>query len=140
MINEYVSKLDLSYKSFLESLSDSVKTTDIILSLVDQIADTIDKIGYDLIKLAYRIHIERNNRNDKLLSYDRDIYKIFGTLIQRGILQGEFKEALDVKTTSGQLVTVLQGFTYEWCIRYPEFNLKENLRNHFELIFYGIIR
>lgn len=140
MINEYVSKLDLSYKSFLESLSDSVKTTDIILSLVDQIADTIDKIGYDLIKLAYRIHIERNNRNDKLLSYDRDIYKIFRTLIERGILQGEFKEALDIKTTSGHLVTVLQGFTYEWCIRYPEFNLKENLRNHFELIFYGIIR
>ncbi len=138
MINDYVNKLDLSYKSFLEALSDSAKTSDIILSLVDQISDTIEKIGYDLIKLAYRIHIERNNKNDNLLSYDRDLYKVFSTLIQRGIDRGELRADLPPEMISYQFVTVLHGFTYEWCIRYPEINLKDNLCRHFELLFTGI--
>jgi AcrR family transcriptional regulator len=138
MINEYVNKLDLSYKSFMESLSNSANTSDIILCLIDEIADTIDKIGYDMIKLAYRIHIERNNKNDELLSYDRDIYRIFSTLIQNGIKQGELKCDLSADIVSDQFVIVLRGFIYEWCIKYPNFNLKNNLRRYFELLFSGI--
>jgi AcrR family transcriptional regulator len=138
MINDYVNKLDFSYTTFLESFPDSAKASDIILSLVEQIADTIGKVGYDLIKLAYRIHIDRNNRNDGLLSYDRDIYRIFTALIQRGIMQGELIDDLSADMISDQFVIVLRGFIYEWCIRYPEFNLKNNLRKHFEMLFSGI--
>jgi AcrR family transcriptional regulator len=138
MINDYVNKLDFSYTTFLESFPDSAKASDIILSLVEQIADTIGKVGYDLIKLAYRIHIDRNNRNDGLLSYDRDIYRIFTALIQRGIMQGELIDDLSADMISDQFVIVLRGFIYEWCIRYPEFDLKSNLRRNFELLFSGI--
>lgn len=90
-INEYVSKLDFAYNSFLESFPDIEENTasNIILALVDKIADIVEKIGYDLIRLAYRIHIERNGVNDSLLNSGRDIYKIFSTLLQRGIQQGE---------------------------------------------------
>ncbi|BAK99800.1 putative TetR family transcriptional regulator [Oscillibacter valericigenes Sjm18-20] len=138
MINGYVGKLDLSYQSFMESFSDEVNACDAILALVDKIADTMEKIGYDLIKLAYRIHIDQNNRTDKLLSYDRDIYRIFNILIQRGIRQGELKDELSAEVVSDQFVTVLRGFTYEWCIRYPNFNLKGNLHIHFKLLLCGI--
>lgn len=138
MINGYVGKLDLSYQSFMESFSDEASACDAILALVDKIADTIEEIGYDLIKLAYRIHIDQNNRTDNLLSYDRDIYKTFNILIQRGIRQGELKDELSAEMVSEQVVTVLRGFTYEWCIRYPNFNLKDNLHIHFELLLCGI--
>lgn len=138
MINEYVSKLDLSYQSFMESFSDEVSASDVILALVNQIADTMARIGYELIKLAYRIHLDRNGNNDKLLSSDRELYKIFGTLIQRGIRQGELREDLSAELISEQFVTVLRGFTYEWCIRYPDFNLKDKLHGHFELLLCGI--
>lgn len=138
MINEYVSKLDLSYQSFVESFSDSAKASDVILALVDQIADTMEKIGYDLMKLTYRIHIDQNNRNDQLLSPDRDIYKTFSTLVQRGIQQGEFQAGLPAEMVSDQFVIALRGFVYEWCIRYPEFHLKNQLHKHFELLLYGM--
>jgi hypothetical protein len=122
----------------MESVLDKANTADIILCLIDEIADTIEKIGYNLVKLAYRIHIERNNKNDELLSYDRDIYRIFSTLIQRGIQQGEFKDDLSANTVSNQFIIVLRGFIYEWCVRYPGFHLKDNLHKHFELLFCGI--
>lgn len=138
MINEYVDKLDLSYQSFMKSYSDEVCASDVILALVDEIADTMEQIGYELMKLAYRIHLERNGKSDNLLSSDRELYKTFGTLIQRGIRQGNLKDDLSSEMTSEQFVIVLRGFTYEWCIRYPDFNLKDSLHRHFELLLCGI--
>ncbi len=139
LIGEYVEKLDLSYEAFLETFTESEEAADILISFVGEIADKItDKIGYNLIKLAYRIQIDRNISADDLLSYRRDIYQVFSELIQRGIRRGEFREQLDAKMTTAQLVAVLRGFTYEWCIRYPNFCLKEELLRHFHLLLYGI--
>lgn len=109
-----------------------------ILALVDKIADTMEQIGYELMKLAYRIHLERNGKSDNLLSSDRELYKTFGSLIQRGIRQGELREDLSAELVSEQFVTVLRGFTYEWCIQYPDFNLKDSLHRYFELLLCGI--
>jgi AcrR family transcriptional regulator len=139
LIEEYVNKLDLSYKAFLGALPDSARTSTILLSLVGKIADIIsDNIGYNLIKLAYRIQIDRNIGTGVLLSYGRDIYGVFSDLIRRGIQQGEFRAELDAATTAEQLVTVLRGFTYEWCTRYPDFNLKEQILKHFEMLLSGL--
>lgn len=139
LIAEYVKRADLSYEKFIETFPDNTETAVILLALVEKIADVItDRVGYDLIRLAYRIQIDRNIRTDMLLSYGRDIYGIFGSLIQRGIRQDEFKPELDPETTAEQFVTVLRGFTYEWCIRYPEFHLKDELLRHFNLLLSGI--
>lgn len=139
LIAEYVSELDLSYGAFLKTFPESAEASVILLSLVGEIADIItDRVGYNLIRLAYRIQIDRNISTSVLLSYDRDIYGVFSELIQRGILQGEFKPELDTKTFAEQFVTVLRGFTYEWCIRYPDFHLKDKLLWHFNLLLSGI--
>jgi AcrR family transcriptional regulator len=139
LIEEYVSKLDLSYKTFLEDFPDSTKASDILLSLVDKIADVMtENIGYNLTKLAYRIQIDRNISTGTLLSYSREIYGIFSNLIKRGIRQDEFKAELVADMIADQFVTVLRGFTYEWCVRYPEFDLKDELLRHFNLLLSGI--
>lgn len=139
LIAEYVKQADLSYETYIKTFPDSSETSAILLSLVGKIAELItDRVGYDLIKLAYRIQIDRNIRTDMLLSYGRDIYGIFSSLIQRGIRQDEFKPELDTETTAEQFVTVLRGFTYEWCIRYPDFNLKDELLRHFKLLLSGV--
>jgi len=141
LIAEYVSKLDLSYKAFLETFSDSTKASVILQSFVGKIADVMtDSIGYSLIKITYRIQIDRTISTGTLLSYSREIYGVFIGLIQQGIRQGEFKAELDAKMTADQFVTVLRGFTYEWCIRYPEFHLKDELLRHFNLLLFGISR
>lgn len=139
LIAEYVNELDLSYGSFLETFTESAESSSILLSLVDKIADIMtDRIGYNLTKIAYRIQIDRNISTDVLLSYSRDIYGVFSELIQRGIRQGEFREELESEATAEQFVTVLRGFTYEWCIRYPDFHLKDELLRHFNLLLSGI--
>lgn len=139
LIEEYVSELDLSYKAFLETFPDNAKTSVILLSLVGKIAEIMtETIGYNLIKLAYRIQIDRNIGTGVLLSYGRDIYGVFADLFRKGVRQGEFREELDAETASEQFVTVLRGFTYEWCIRYPAFQLKDELLRHFRLLLSGI--
>lgn len=136
---EYVKQSDLSYEAFAEAFSDSAETSVILLSLVGKIADVItDRVGYNLIKLAYRIQINRNIDTNMLLSYSRDIYGLFDKLIRRGIRLGEFWTELDTETTAEQFVTVLRGFTYEWCIRYPDFQLKDELLRQFKLLLSGI--
>lgn len=139
LISEYVKYADLSYETFIETFPDNTETSVILLSLVEKIADLItDRVGYNLIKLAYRIQIDRNIDTDMLLSYSRDIYGMFDKLIRRGIRRGEFGAELDTETTAEQFVTVLRGFTYEWCIRYPNFQLKDELLRHFHQLLFGI--
>lgn len=139
LIAEYVNELDLSYGTFLETFPESAETSAILLSLIGKIADSMtDRIGYNLIKLAYRIQIDRNISTDVLLSYSRDIYGLFGELMQRGIRRGEFCAELESEAIAEQFVAVLRGFTYEWCIRYPDFHLKDELLRHFNLLLSGI--
>lgn len=139
LIAEYVKQSDMSYEAFLKTFPDSTAISVILLSLVGKITDVItDRVGYNLIKLAYRIQIDRDIRTDALLSYSRNIYRVFSGLIQKGVRRGEFREKLDAETTAEQFVTVLRGFTYEWCIRYPEFSLKDELLRQFNLLLSGI--
>jgi AcrR family transcriptional regulator len=139
LIKEYVSKLDFDYKSFPESFPADAAASDILISLVDKIADNLAfDIGYSLIKIAYRIQIDRNINTDMLLNHNREIYRTFSGLVDLGMQQGEFKTGIPVEIIADHFVTVLRGYTYEWCIRYPDFNLKDQLHQHFEMLLSGI--
>ena len=141
LIREYVGRLDLSYTDYVQSFPEDAEASEVLRSLVGRIADIItDEIGYNLIRIAYRIQIERKIPNGTLLSHNRDLNIVFGNLLLRGVRQGEFREELDAKTVAEQFVTVSRGFTYEWCIRYPEFQLKNELLRHFNLLLSGIKR
>lgn len=138
-ITEYVNKAELDYKLFLESFPGKASASDILISFVDKIAEIIAyKVGYILIKNAYRIQIDRSINTDILLNHNRDVYKIFSKLVDRGMQQGEFKTEIPADVIADHLIMAIRGFTYEWCIRYPEFNLKDQLHQHFEIILSGI--
>lgn len=138
-ITEYINKAELDYKLFLESFPGNASASDILISLVDKIAEIITyKVGYILIKNAYRIQIDRTINTDILLNHNRDVYKIFSKLVNRGIQQEEFKMAIPADVIADHLVMAIRGFTYEWCIRYPDFNLKDQLHQHFQIIMSGI--
>lgn len=139
LIDAYVSRLDLSYTSYIRSFPEDAEAPEVLRSLVGKIADIItDEIGYNLIRIAYRIQIDRKIPDGTLLSSNRDLNTVFGDLLQRGVRQGEFREDLDTKAVAEQFVTVSRGFTYEWCIRYPEFHLKDEMLRHFNLLISGV--
>lgn len=139
LIADYVAKLDLNYKSYLESFPANAMASDILISMTGKIADIITHtIGYEHMKIIYKALIIRTINTDSILGYNRDLYKIFSNIISQGIKQGEFKIEIPIDTITKHCIMSLRGITYEWCIRYPEFNLTDQVQEHFEILLTGI--
>ena len=82
LIDEYVNRLDLSYTAYVNSFPEGAEASEVLRSLVGRIADIItDEIGYNLIRIAYRIQIDRKIPNGTLLSHNRDLNIVFGDLL-----------------------------------------------------------
>ena len=139
LINDFVYKLDLDYKSYLESFHVKTAASDILISLIGKIADIITcTIGYDHMKTVYQVQITKTINTDSILGYNRELYTIFSDIISKGVQQGEFKTEMPVDTLTKHCIMAIRGLTYEWCIRYPDFDLKEQSLTHFELLLTGI--
>ncbi|OGO79740.1 MAG: TetR family transcriptional regulator [Clostridiales bacterium GWC2_40_7] len=139
LISDIVNKVDLSYKSYLEAFPSNSESSEILISLVGKIADIITcTIGYDNIKTVYKVQITKTINTDAIMSYNRELYKIFSDLINKGVQQGEFKTELPVDVLAKHFIMALRGLTYEWCIRHPDFDLKEQAVIHFKILLSGI--
>lgn len=139
LINDYVNRVDLDYKTFLESFDTKTAVSDIFISFVGKIADTIAGIiGYESMKNLYKGQLARTINTDAVMSYNRDLYKIFSSIINEGIQRGEFRTDMPVEVLTKHCILALRGLTYEWCIRYPDFDLREQSLLHFEIMLPGI--
>lgn len=139
LLKDYVSGLDLEYKSHLDLLSPGTKSNDIVLSLIEKIASVItDSIGYELMRTVYKIQLTGAVNMDAVMGYNRELYKMFSDVIDRGIERGEFNTGLSVDLLAKHFVMAIRGLCYEWCIRYPNFNLREQALAHFGLLLDGI--
>ncbi|MFZ5944779.1 MAG: TetR/AcrR family transcriptional regulator [Bacillota bacterium] len=139
LIADYVKKIDINYQSFIQSMPASTKPSDLIILLVGEIADTIAcTIGFNNMKVVYEVQITKTVNASSMLGYNRELYQIFGNLIKLGIQQGDFKTDLDIDSLAKHFIMILRGITYEWIIRYPDFNLREESQKHFELLLIGI--
>lgn len=139
LIDEYVNRTDLDYISYLETFPTNTPASDILLSLIGRIADVITgTIGYDYMSTVYKVQITKTVNTEAVMSYNRELYKMFSDTIGKGILQGEFKSDLSVDTLAKHFIMAIRGLTYEWCIRYPDFYLKEEAQKHFKILLTGI--
>lgn len=139
IIADFVNKLDLDYKSYMQTFPAGVPASDSLLALTEIIAEILsDRIGYDLIKIAYEILLARPINTDVIVSYDRDLYKLFNVIISKGIQQGDFISTISPDTISRHCILAFRGLIYEWCIRYPDFDLKVQVQQHFEILLTGI--
>lgn len=139
LINDYVNEVDLDYKSYLKSFDAKVPASDILISLIGKIADIITcTIGYDNMRAVYKAQITKAVNTDAIMGYNREVYKIFSDIISKGIQQGEFKTELPVDILTKHCIMAIRGLTYEWCIRHPDFDLKEQVLTHFHILLKGI--
>lgn len=139
IINDYVNQVDTDYKSYLQSLPSDMKADDLLLSLVGKIADVIaNDIGSEHMKILYRVQLGKEHEMNAAMSYNRELYKIFYDVICSGFEQGVFRSQLSADEITKQLIVAYRGLTYEWCIRYPEFDLKQQAIKLFELLLTGI--
>jgi len=141
LITNVVSELDLDYESYIKALPDNTAASDILIKLVGIIADIISNtVGYDLMKKVYEASLAGSINSDILLGHNRDLYKTFSNVIRMGIEKAEFKPDIDIDSMTNHLVLAIRGFTFEWCIRYPHFNYREQVLEHFEILLHGIKR
>lgn len=140
-IEDAVAKVDVAYKTILASFSDDTPTSDIIFALLDIIAYNIMEVfGYSLIKNACLIQLNRTHNAEVMLCFKREIYETFRKLFSRGFERKEFKTDKSLDAITDIFATEVRGLIFEWCARYPEFDLKEHLRDHFEILLAGIKR
>ncbi len=139
LIIDYINDLDLGYADFFTSLPSDIKPSAMLIRVTEKIADVIiNDIGIDLIKLSYEAQITKTINMDIQLSYDRKVYQIYQQIIKLGVQQGEFKATINPDSVSRHCIMSIRGITYEWCIRFPDFDLKDETLRHFDLLLSGI--
>ncbi|HBI72680.1 MAG TPA: TetR/AcrR family transcriptional regulator [Lachnospiraceae bacterium] len=140
IIKDYVNEIDMDYKEYLEGLGSEISTYDVIILMAGKIAEVLEtKIGYENMKVLYKAHLSKATDTTSTVSYDREIYKMFEYILNRGLSSKEIKLNMPVDTTSHHLILAMRGITFEWCIRYPDFDLKKQFLEHFEILLNGII-
>jgi len=134
-ISDCVNRVDADYRSVLQNGAPDTPVAQLVLELVEKIADTLtDTIGCDSMRTVYKLLLERNLGMGVVKSYGRDLYAGFAELLTEGIHRGEFKSELPPEALARHFVLAMRGLSYEWCIRYPDFDLKAEALIHFGLL------
>lgn len=138
-VSGYAARLDMDYKAFLDSLPPDLPVCAILLAMVEKIADIIsDAVGYDRMNMLYRIQLTKDVDLESVNGYGRKLYQMIAGILEQGIRTGEFQSSLPLDILSRHFVMAIRGLCYEWCIRYPNFDLKEQTVEHYRLLLEGI--
>lgn len=138
-ISDYVSKVDTGYRAVLDSFPPDTSSSRMLLKLIDKIADTLTgTIGYASMRAVYQLLLTKEINMGAVKEYGRDLYQIFYHVLERGMERGEFSSLLSSDELARHFVMAIRGLSYEWCIRYPDFDLKSQALTHFQLLLNGI--
>lgn len=139
LFSTYIESMDMDYTAFLDNLAPDLSAADTLMTYVGEIVDImLDKVGYDNLRTIYKLQLTNALDMHTITGYGRKVYKLFNDILDLGIQRGEFKTSLPLEILTKHFVAEIRGLTYEWCIRYPDFNLKEQVQEHFRLLLYGI--
>lgn len=139
IIKDYVNEIDMDYKDYLIGLEGTVSTYEVIILMAEKIADVLEnKIGYDNMRVLYKAHISKTADASSTTSYDRELYKMFEYILNKGLSTKEIQLNMPVDTLVHHLILAMRGITFEWCIRYPDFDLKKQFIEHFEILLNGV--
>lgn len=138
-VSDYVAQRDMDYKDFLDSLPPDLHASDVLFAMVEQIAAVIsDTVGYDRMNLIYRLQLTKDVNLEAINGYGRKLYQMIAGILEQGIRKGEFQSSLPQDILAQHFVMAIRGLCYEWCIRYPGFDLKVQTVEHCRLLVEGI--
>lgn len=139
LIGDFVGRVDGEYQSYLDSLPLDMPLPEVFLAVIEKIADVLTEgIGRENMRLVYRIQLGNGIKTDAMISYNRGLYQVLHDILLRGVEQGVFRVSIPVEEMVKQSVVAFRGLTFEWCIRYPDFDLKEQAVQHFRILLKGI--
>lgn len=139
LIADHAAKADADYKTFLESLPDDMPASLVLLALAERIADTLaNKFGCKNMTKIYQMLLSGAAGTEAVKGYGRELYALVYNILEKGLRSGEFTSSLPLETISRHFVMAIRGVSYEWCVRYPDFDLRENTITHCKLLIEGI--
>ncbi len=107
----------MDYKEYLEGLGSEVSTYDMIILMVGKIAEVLEsKIGYENMKVLYKANLLKTMDTNPAVSYDRQLYKMFEYILNRGLISKEIQLNMPVDTLAHHLILAMRGITFELCI------------------------
>jgi len=95
-------------------------------------------MGYDLLKIAYEAILAKKNETVPIWGYDRDLYKLFIEILVHGVQRGELRKDLSVEILAKHCIMAIRGAAFEWCIRYPDYDFKKEVKEHIQLLVQGM--
>lgn len=141
LVNDFTDIADMDYESFLMTISDSKSVLDVISMMTEEISRFIENnIGLENMRVLYKAHLTKNINTSPAMSYNRELYKLFTEILERGVREGELREDIPIDSLAKHLIMSIRGITFEWCVRYPDFNLKDQVSEHFKIMLYGLKR
>lgn len=139
LIADYASQSDTDYKSFVENLPDDMSSSSVLLALTEKIADTLaNTFGCKNMTKIYQILLSGTAGTEAVKGYGRELYALVYSILEKGLCSREFTSSLPPETLSRHFVMAIRGVSYEWCVRYPDFDLKEQAIEHVQILLKGI--
>ncbi len=139
LLSDHVKIVDLGYRSFLDVLPDTMPASEVMLAFVSKIADVLnDEIGCENMATIYSLQLTSFVETNAVKGYARELYAMFRSILDRGQRRGEFAIPLSLDELTKHFVMAIRGLSYEWCIRYPNFDLKAQATEHFKILLSGI--
>lgn len=138
-LSDYVRKVDTDYRAVLDTFSPDASSSQMLLAVTGKIADTLTGfIGHASMRTVYKLMLTVDVGMDAVKDYMRDLYQVFTEVLERGTKRGEFSSDLSPHELARHFIMAIRGLCYEWCIRYPAFDLKAQALTHVGLLLDGI--
>lgn len=139
LISDFVERVDVDYQAFIDAFPPDMPAADMLLRLVEKIMDVIaDTIGLARMKALYRAQLANLSHGGTALSYNRKLYTTIMEVLAKGMRRGEFSAELPLEALANHSILAMRGILYEWCIRYPDFDLQAQSQAHFRIILRGM--
>ena len=139
LVADHAAKTDADYKTFLESLPDDMPASLVLFALAERIADTLaNTFGCKNMTKIYQMLLSGTAGTEAVKGYGRELYALVYSILEKGLRSGEFTSSLPLETLSRHFVMAIRGVSYEWCVRYPRFDLKEQAIEHTRLLIEGM--
>ena len=139
LICEYLKNLDLDYRKHYSEMPAGKDAAAMLSEFADAVLGIMEAhLPLNLLRAVYRAEVSREIPLDPFLSPDRELYRIFGEILDRGKQEGTFRPGLDSVRAAGHIVIAIRGMVFEWCSRSVDFDVHEELAEHMDLITNGL--
>lgn len=140
-LSDYVKETDTDYRAILDSFPPETPASQVLLGLAGKITDKLtNTIGLLSMRTVYKLMLTNSFDMSAVSGYNRDLYFLFTDVLEKGIQNKEFNFSMPTSELARHFVMAVRGLSFEWCIRYPDFDLEAQILTHLQILLNGIIQ